>query len=168
GNEFWPGQAQCLFNLARDGGISLTSDSYTFFDANLTMNALYFGGWSGVLHSKGIDEAINKGERFMYRLNARGLEPSVDLLIVAGNEPEILEENWENDMKISGLIGGMIMKACAHESDGAVFVENALHTKEVLARGARLLDAKVFNLNHVDIGRRKEVIQWVDGWLLRP
>ncbi|MBF0546563.1 MAG: hypothetical protein HQM08_19105 [Candidatus Riflebacteria bacterium] len=167
GNELWPGQAQCLFNLDRDGGIPLGVDSATPFDGNLTMLSLYNGGNSLVLSSQGIDRAIDLGERFMYRLREHGLEPSVRLLVVAGDDPVIEEENIAPTLKWLYIISGFFQQAFSAPSDGAVYLKNATKVEEVLARGAKHLETRVFHLNHCDLIRARKVIQFVDSWLMQ-
>ncbi|NLI77278.1 MAG: hypothetical protein GX442_12650 [Candidatus Riflebacteria bacterium] len=167
GNEFWPGQAQVLCNLVRDGGIPLGPDSATPADANLTCHALYHGGRSLYLSSSGIDRAIDRGERLMYRLEDRGLEPDVDLLIVAGDQPVLDEEGFPEPLRTIVRMSGFFLAALSAPSDGMVFVKSATATGGILRRGARLLDMQVLPLHHVELARQGKVLQIVDRWLLR-
>ncbi len=166
GNELWPGQAQVLFNLVRDGGIPLGVDSYTAADANLSMMALYHGGTSCYLHSPGIDAAIERGERFMYRLEAQGLDPRVRLAILAGDEPQIDSDSWDLAKKVQFFYTGLFQKAFSQPSDGVVFTAAMTDTRGILRRGATLVGRTVVPCNHLDLARNKNLIKIIDAWLL--
>ncbi len=167
GNEFWPGQAQCLYNLARDGGIPLDADSWTAVDGNLTMNALYHGGRTLYLQSAGIDRAIERGERLMYRLEERGLEPDVEAMIVAGTNPVFDAESWSPPLRFLTWSCGLFQATCSPPSDGVVFLKSAITTTGLRRRGARVLETLVLPLHHVELGRQRQVLQAIDAQLLR-
>ncbi|MFZ2960185.1 MAG: hypothetical protein WA705_25160 [Candidatus Ozemobacteraceae bacterium] len=167
GNLLWPGQAQCLFNLERDGDIPFGMDSATIADGNLSMRALYDGGKTLFLNSQGIDKAIARGERFMYRLEERGIEPDVELLVIAGDDALINEPGVPSPKRELFLISSLFQVMLSQTSDGAVFLKTATNVTGILKRGAKHLETKVFHMNHIDIARHKKVIQFIDTFLLR-
>lgn len=166
GNELWPGQAQVLFNLVRDGGIPLGVDSYTAVDANFSMSALYHGGTSLFLSSKGIDAAIEKGERLMYRLEEKGIDPSVRLAILCGKNPIIQKSNASSLENLGFLYLGLFMKTWSEPCDGLIFCKTMENTRGILMRGAKLIGRRFVDLNHLDVARRPEMIRIIDDWLM--
>lgn len=167
GNALWPGQAQCLFNLVRDGGLPLMADSWTTADGNLTMQALYHGGRTLYLASSGIDRAIARGERLMYRLEEHGLDPRVEAMIVAGTNPIHDEENCPQPQRLLMWMVGLLQAMASPTSDGVVFLRSATATAGLCRRGARLLDCLALPLHHLDLGRQRQVVQAIDACLLR-
>lgn len=166
GNELWPGQAQLLYNLVRDAGIPLGVDSFTAADANLSMLALYHGGTTLYLHSPGIDAAIEKGERFMYRLEEQGLDPRVNLAILAGNEPMIQSGYSDAFTNLQFFYVGWFQKMFSQPSDGLVFTATMSDTRGILRRGSKLIGRSVVPLNHLDLARHRDMIKIIDGWLM--
>ncbi len=161
GNPF-PGQCQLLYNLVRDAGIKLGADSATPFDGNLTRDALYHGRRSPVLLSRGIDAAIEAGERLIYRLEEQGLDPRVRLAVLAGTRRFIA---WHVD----GL--GYIplpSELAAPAGDGVVFLASACHLDGILRRHAPLLGMKTLDLNHLDLTRHRDAFEVIDEWLIAP
>jgi hypothetical protein len=158
--NMYPGQAQLLFNLVRDGKEPLGLESYTTIDANYSMNVLYKGGKSLYLTSRGIDKAIEDGDRLIYRLNERGLDPSVAMGVVAGKNPALAFHT--KDHKFIPMVHEIV----SSPFDGLLFVSSATAVDGALKRGAKLLGMKVLHLNHVEVARDKGVLKLIDSWLM--
>jgi hypothetical protein len=157
--KFFPGQCQLLFNLVRDGDLPLGAESMTPFDMNYTAGALYRGGVSLVISSKGIDSAIEEGERLIYRLEEKGIDPRIHLGVIAGSSPFL-----------SCHIPGYGYFPMPHEilsapMDGVVFLKSATHLDGILKRGAVLLGKEILNLNHLGVCSRPEAFKVVDRLL---
>lgn len=159
--KYWPGQPQLLFNLVRDGNIPLGIESATA-DAGASALALYHGGTSFCLKSRGIDKAIEAGDRLIYRLEEKGIDPSVALCILAGNNPYLSVK-----LPVLGYIP-TLYEAFSAPYDGLLYVDSATWTKGILNRGARLLGRKVIYKNHLDLARAAEAFRLIDTWLLTP
>ena len=158
GSAGWfPGQAQMLFNLVRDAGIGLGPDSATA-DYGATAAALYHGGTTALASSRGIDSAIRDGGSLIYRLEQRGIDPGINLGVIAGNSPFIT-------YPLPGQLVPMPWELYTPAGDGIVFLASSMHTDAILRRGARLLGKHEFNLNHVDIARMPAVMARITSWL---
>lgn len=162
GKNPFPGQCQLLFNLVRDGGVPLGPESSTPFDANLTCLALYEGMLSSVLNSRGIDAAIDAGDRLIYRLEDKGLDPRVRVGVLAGSK-----------RYISFYVEGLGFIPLPHElaappGDGVVFLASSRHVDGLLRRGAKLLGVKTLELNHLGLCCHPEAFKAIDNWLLEP
>ncbi|MBF0545120.1 MAG: hypothetical protein HQM08_11825 [Candidatus Riflebacteria bacterium] len=156
GKNYFPGQCQLLYDLAGEGILPLGVDSYTS-DMNYTMNCLYFGGTSLFLHSRGIKTAIDLGERMIYKLEEKGIDPSVNLGVIAGNSPFIT--------KIEGETIPMPWEFFSPDGDGLVPIVSSTFTDNALKRGAKLIGKKIFSLNHLELTQEKKVLKAIDEWL---
>ncbi len=158
--RYWPGQSQLLFNLVRDGNIPLGIESATV-DGGASALALYNGGRSLALESRGIDKAIDAGDRLIYRLEEKGIDPSVFLCVLAGNNPYL-------SLKLPVLgYTPTPYETFSAPYDGLLFVESALWTKGILNRGAKLLAKSVIYKNHLDLARCPEAFKLIDTWLMK-
>ncbi|OQA06790.1 MAG: hypothetical protein BWY66_01682 [bacterium ADurb.Bin374] len=159
--NYWPGQPQLLFNLVRDGNIPLGIESATA-DAGASALALYHGGTSLALESRGIDKAIEAGDRLIYRLEEKGIDPSVHLCVLAGNNPYL-------SLKLPVLgYTPTPYETFSAPYDGLLFVDSAVWTKGILKRGAKLFAKSVIYLNHLDLARAPEAFKLIDTWLMAP
>lgn len=156
GKNCFPGQCQILGNLAGDGLLPIGADSLPPFDF-VTAHANYYGGISPYLVSWGIQMAIEQGERLIYRLEERGLEPDVALGVIAGTSPFITYQE--------GKVVPMIWEYFTPAGDGLLPLVSATAFQPTLKRGARLLGKKTFDLNHLAVANRPEVIRTVDDYL---
>ncbi|MFZ2956305.1 MAG: hypothetical protein WA705_05395 [Candidatus Ozemobacteraceae bacterium] len=179
--NYYPGQCQMFYNLVRDDSeplnkelflqevkllqqntartrsrLPLGLDSLTP-DAGATMLALYNGGTSMFLKSRGIDVAIEQGERLIYRLEDKGLDPSIKLGVVAGTSPNITY--------IQGKIVPMPWEYFAPEGDGLLPLCSAKAVNNALKRGASLLGVQEVKLNHLALACHPDVFKIIDGWL---
>lgn len=158
--NYFPGQAQLLYNLVRDAGEELGLDSSTSTDANMTAKALYHGGSSMFIRSRGIDAAVKAGGRLIYALEARGIDPSIRLGVIAGRSKYIAKY-------IKGLgYFPMPWEMVGPPSDGVVLLSSSLFTDGITRRGAKLIGKNVFDLNHIFVGFHESVLKLVDTWLL--
>lgn len=158
---YFPGQNQLLYNLVRDADIPLGMESATM-DFNQTGHILYHGGTSMFLSSPGIDKAIADGERLIYALEGKGIDPRISLGVLAGGNP-----------LLSCHVPGLGYIPMAHEIisapfDGLLYVDSATYTDGILRRGAKLLGKKVLDLNHIRIAMFPEAFKIIDEWLLKP
>ncbi len=161
GNPF-PGQCQILFNLVRDAGVPLGLEGSTPIDANLTAISLYYGGVSALVVSRGIDKAIEAGERLIYRLEEAGLDPSVEVGLIAGSNPAI---TW--------FVEGIGFIPLPHEiimppGDGVLCLASSIHTEGLVKRGARLIGVTRLFLNHLGVACSEPAFKALDSFLLKP
>lgn len=157
--NLWPGQSQLLYNLVRDAGVYLDAQSCTP-DANISSGILYFGGRSTILVSRGIDRAIEEGERLIYKLEEKGLCPEVSLGVLAGYNPYI-------DPVLKKMYLPHVMVPFVHPSDGVIFLESSTYLDGVLKRGSKLLGKELLDLNHLDLARDPKTLRIVDDYLLQ-
>ncbi len=140
-NRLFPGQYQMLHNWVKDG-IDFNYQSVTA-DANISRNALYKGGISGLLVSEGIDHAIQEAGNVISSLNTKGIDPSVTCHILAGTKQEI------DTVKFIWL--EFPVGEFADSSDGVLFLKSAVYQKGLTARGARVASVKTLNTHHVGL-----------------
>ncbi|PLX18077.1 MAG: hypothetical protein C0601_05645 [Candidatus Muiribacterium halophilum] len=145
-NDMFPGQYQLLHDFVNDNetSIPLSNLSATPFDMNYSRNVLYNGGVSGTLVSSGIKSGIKKGKDLINKLNQKGMDPSVELVVVAGNDNLIKDD-------IEYFVDLFPMGEDIAPSDSLLFVESATYTKGILRRGAKLIDKVVIPYNHMNI-----------------
>lgn len=150
--NYFPGQSQLLYNLV-DDGLGFTPFCYTPVDANLTMNACYYGGTTFYVSSYGIKYAIQEGDYTIERINRAGIDPSVRLLNLYGTNPAFIE--------IDMIFYKIPLTVPDHPSDGAVYVHSAKYIDGLLNRGATLLGQKAFDKNHVFLAFSDETFYWI-------
>ena len=162
GKNPFPGQCQLLYNLVRDAKVPLGQESATPFDANLTALALYDGALSSTLNSRGLDAGVEAGERLIYRLEEQGLDPRVQVGVLAGTKPFI-------SFFVEGLgFIPMPYELAAPPGDGVVFLASSCHVDGLLRRGAIFLGVKKLDLNHLGLCCHPDAFKAIDEWLLRP
>ncbi|MBF0407542.1 MAG: hypothetical protein HQM10_09310 [Candidatus Riflebacteria bacterium] len=157
GDNLFPGQCQLLYNLAEENIVPLGLDSNTS-DFNQTMIALYYGGTTAFLSSRGIEKAIDAGERLMYKLESKGINPDVSLCVLAGNCPNI---TYEEDK-----LTPMPWEKFTPAGDGLIPLESSTFTDNILNMGANLIEKKILYFNHLDLARHNSLLQIIDEWLL--
>ncbi|MBI3891783.1 MAG: hypothetical protein HY303_09680 [Candidatus Wallbacteria bacterium] len=156
GNAF-PGQCQVLYDLDGSGVEPLAPDSYTV-DGNLTMQALYHGGTTLFLQSRGIKAAIAQGERLIYRLEERGIDPRVKLAVLAGKKPF-------DHLSSGGRLIPVWNNPLSPTSDGVVFLSSAQHVEGAMRRGAKLLGKEILDLNHLALAYDPAAFAQLERWL---
>lgn len=140
-NRLFPGQFQMLHNWVKDG-IGFSDQSKTA-DMNVTRNALYNGGVTGLMVSDGIDRAIQEAGDVIESLNRKGIDPSITSHLLAGTKQEI--------DKVKFLWFEIPIGEFADSSDGVLFLKSATYKKGLTARGARVGSVKILNTHHVGL-----------------
>lgn len=136
----FPGQSQILYRW---------DDQYPLDITQADWWTTYYGGWGFLSHSRGIDDAIEDGGNLIVRLESKGIEPGVELYVLAG------------DSHMFGFIPG----ENTAPSDGIVFIDSVLNTDAMTSGGARLIAKKILNVNHLELLFSREVARWVDQQL---
>jgi hypothetical protein len=154
---YWPGQTQMIYDQ-RELGIGYGALSMTM-DMNMTMVKLRDGGSTMWLKSKGLDAARKAGGDMIAVLNERGFPENVTASLLAGDFP-ILYNEMHPEWKIPA---GAELTA---PSDGLVYKNSALYKEGIEARGAKVVDTKVLNLNHIDLSRDERAYKFVTKQLL--
>ena len=142
-----------LYNLDDGGGaytgqaqmLSRWDDIYSLDLYEQDWYTTYYGGWGFASYSKGIDYAIEQGGNLIEILNNSPVDPSVEIATLAGNV---------------NVIDGIVMEDDG-PSDGIVFVESALMTDPMVSNGAKLLEKKVVELNHVELAYHEDAKRWI-------
>ena len=155
--NYFQGQTQLLHNWVEDPDhpIYFNSESATGTDWNATRNALYYGGSSYYVSSEGIDQAIadpsstSGTSYFIEKMNNRGINPYIDVHVLYGTKEAMTYMWWYP-------IGEK-----ADDSDSVVFVASATHTSGIARRGADIVAKKGMYLNHVELTREPEAMQWI-------
>lgn len=190
GGDIFPGQRQLLarwddvYDLPGEqlflGPYALQQDWYT----------TYYGGPGFYSYSSGIDAAIAEGDDVLGHLAANGVDPDVELFILAGENPlmpngtedflalyfgeafvdlatlgtdtwaelvaELVGNAWVafgvSEAEVQGLVQGkLLFGEISGPSDGVVFVDSALQTSTLTARGAAVLAVETRDLSHLDL-----------------
>ena len=151
-NLAFPGQFQMLHNWVKDG-IPFTSQSFTP-DMNLSMNALYNGGITGLLVSDGLDKVAKEAGNVIEKLNEKGENPSIKCYILAGKKQTIdtIKFGW-----IEIPVGEF-----ADDSDGVLFLKSATYKAGLTARGAVVEKVKVLNLTHIGLTMWPEALKFIE------
>lgn len=112
----------------------------------LDVAATYEGGRGQVCAAIGIDRAIEAGGDAMAKLATKGIDPRVELAVLAGVSP------WT--MHLIGERRG--------PSDGLLLVASALDTDPLTRRGAKLLRKDLRSLNHLQLVYDPRANAWVE------
>lgn len=154
------------------GGYSLQTDWYTTYE----------GGFGLFTHSYGIDAVIEAGGNLVDRLADQGVDPSIEVILLAGENPLMpsgdpaFEELWDGlagasmwqmlldsisswvspitatEAEVDGLSNGkLILGEISGPSDGILFVDSALATDNVTARGAVVTATRLVDLSHTEL-----------------
>lgn len=142
GGNYFPGQSQMLYKWDKTYPLpKLEQDWYT----------TYYGGKGFISESRGIDAAIEEGGHFIDQLRAHPLDKDIQLATLAGDQATMAN----------------ILNETSGPSDGVVFVKSATHTDDMTKGGAKLLDKKVMELNHMDLVIAPQAKNWVADILSR-
>lgn len=137
-NGPFPGQAQMLARWdARYGRTTQKGQ----FDVDST----YEGGRGQVSQSLGIDRAIADGGNFMAELAKKAIDPKVELAVLAGTSPYVMN-----------LVGER-----RAPSDGLLLVASAFDTDPLTRRGAKLIRKETLYLNHLQLVYHPRANDWV-------
>lgn len=136
----FPGQCQMLYNW---------EEVYPLDPTQTDWWTSYHGGWGYISHSRGLQQALEAGGQLISRLEQKGLEPGIELAVLAGSS------------HIFDLVSG----DSTGPGDGIIFVDSALNTDAMLTRGARLLSKTILPYNHVEILWKRRVADWIHSVL---
>lgn len=132
----FPGSSQLLYRW---------SDRYPVHTAS---QRIYEGGQDLFYHSRGIDSAIHEGGEYMKYLMNSPIDPGIEVHILAGNSPFIYGVCTEWD----------------GESDGLVFVESVLSTRNLVRDKQQVCRTNVLSLNHLQLLSHPAAHHWLlDG-----
>ncbi|WP_134701497.1 triacylglycerol lipase [Ammoniphilus sp. YIM 78166] len=120
------------------------------FPVHIIADTLYFGGQNWLMHSKGIEGAIQDGGNYMEKLLQSPVEQDLELHVLAGNLPII--QGWWTEWD--------------GPSDGLVFVESVLDTDGLTNDLTQVKRKTVLPLNHLDLLYHPTAHDWVLEGLL--
>lgn len=132
----FPGQSQILYPWDAEYPLDTTQQDWW---------TTYYGGSGFMSHSRGIKAAIKDGGFLITKLENKGLNPEIEIALVAGNNNFI----------------GVIPIQTTIMSDGIVFVDSALNTDGMIKNGAKILDKTIMPVNHIELLYNKGVALWV-------
>lgn len=135
---WFPGQAQMVARWDQRYGRTTAKGQFD-------VDATYDGGRGQVSVSRGIDAAIRDGGNLIAKLNAKGVDPSVELAVLAGTSPWIMHMVGER----------------RGPSDGLLLVASAFSTDGLTRRGAKLLRKDLRALNHLQLVYDPRANEWV-------
>jgi pimeloyl-ACP methyl ester carboxylesterase len=180
GGDPFPGQRQLLKRQDHPlpgsmpwlGGYALQTDWWTTYE----------GGFGLVSHSYGIDAAIDAGGNLVDTLAAQGVDPDIEVILLAGENPLMpsgdpaFEDLWDGlagpsmwqllldsittwvtpisatSAEVEGLSNGkLILGEVSGPSDGLLFLDSALATQNVTARGAVVSATRVVDISHTEL-----------------
>jgi pimeloyl-ACP methyl ester carboxylesterase len=136
GPDYWPGQRQLLARWDR---------VYPLPSLEFDSRSTYEGGRGLVSESRGIDHFIAEGDFFMERLAKRPVCSKVEVVVLAGNRPDIRG----------------ILNEKTGPSDGILFVESALALPEATV----IVAEEVMSLNHITLLADRRGKEWLCGVL---
>lgn len=140
--EYFPGQLQMLGKFDKVHPLSAAEqDWYT----------TYYGGTGFVSVSKGIDYFIEKGGNIIDKVKKSPVDSSVQFANLVGNMPNI-----------PGILNEL-----TGPSDGVVFVSSTKASQDMTGAGAKLLEEKVFALNHLELVSNQKSMEWIAAQLAK-
>lgn len=133
GPDYFPGQRQLLADLSNDHPLSPTEpDWYT----------TYHGGQGFLSYSKGIKHYIEEGGNVIERLQEHPIPKSIEVAVVAGNNPNI---------------PGIVNESTG-PSDGLLFVSSALDLPEA----TNIIRRDVLHLHHKALVSDPVGQEWIE------
>jgi hypothetical protein len=99
--------------------------------------------------SLGIDRAIKDGGDMIAELERTGVAKSVEVALLAGTKPQVLEFVGER----------------RGPSDGLVLVRSALSIEGIPRAGAKVLRRDTLRLSHIELAYAEPAIAWIEGAL---
>lgn len=136
----FPGQKQLLHRW--DG-------TYALDPMQQDWMTTYYGGEGLMSNSRGIDKAVAEGGFLVSRIDKKGLEPDVQISVLAG------------DSNFFDAVAG----ESTGPSDGIVFLESVLYTDGLTKRGAVLREKSTLKVNHMQFLYSRRVASWVNEQL---
>ncbi|RXT04147.1 triacylglycerol lipase [Ammoniphilus sp. CFH 90114] len=137
-------------SIYREGGAfpGLSQLLYRWDDRypiQLTAQTLYHGGQNWLIHSRGIETAIEEGGNYMEKLLQSPIDRDIELHMLAGGHPLIKGYCTEWD----------------GPSDGLVFVESALYSEGIVRTQDQVKRKTVLPLGHLDLLYHDTAHEWV-------
>lgn len=140
--EYFPGQLQMIAKFDKIHPLSVgEQDWYT----------TYYGGTGLVSKSKGIDYYIKKGGNLVEKIKKSPVDPSVQFSNLVGNAPNV-----------PGLLNEL-----SGPSDGVVFVKSTKASEDMTGLGAKLIEEKVFALNHLELVSNPKAMDWIANQFIK-
>ena len=135
---WFPGQAQMVARWDQRYGRTTAKGQFD-------VDATYEGGRGTVSVSRGIDAAIEDGGNLIAKLQTKGVDPDIELAVLAGTSPWIMHMVGERRAP----------------SDGLLLVASAFSTDGLTRRGAKLLRKDLRALNHLQLVYDPRANDWV-------
>ncbi|HEY3997740.1 MAG TPA: hypothetical protein VGO93_02665 [Candidatus Xenobia bacterium] len=139
GPDYFPGQRQILGRW---------DESYPLPRFETDWKTTYYGGQGVVSHGEGIEHYIDQGGDTVEKLQEKGIQPGVEVAVLAGDRPNL--PSFYNEE--------------TGPSDGLLFTKSAT----ALPPGANLLETRVLPLNHMDLVRKPAGMDAIADLLSRP
>ncbi|MGV3525378.1 MAG: esterase/lipase family protein [Candidatus Sericytochromatia bacterium] len=139
-SEFFRGQAQMLARWDKE---------YPILPTNPDWYTTYNGGQGFVSVSPGIDAVIKAGGNIVDQLRRNGVDPAIQVGLLAGNRPNM-----------AGILNEL-----TGPSDGLAFVKSTAAAEDVTRKGARLLDQSILPLHHMGLVSEPAALDWVSQQL---
>lgn len=141
-----------LFGGAHEGVLQITEDLHREHPYSLLEVdgiASRAGGWGTLGHYPGIEKAIARSGRLIALLERAGVDPAVELAVLAGTRREFDHEGHV----IPGEMDG--------PSDGLVLEVSATATGGLTRRGATLRRLERLPLNHGELVWKPAAMRWI-------
>lgn len=114
------------------------------------------GGFGTLGHYPGIQAAMDRSGNLIDKLEAAGVDPRVELVVLAGTR------QW-----FDGVMPPLIAGELDGPSDGLLLLKSATSTSGLTRRGAKLLELKEMKVNHGEMVYKPEAMAWVSASLAR-
>lgn len=158
------GDAQMLADLVVQGipfGLGSTTEPWQLPPfLNSSRDALYWGGETSQFEAPGIAEARQAAGDVIHRLEARGIDPRLELAVIYGTNSKM---HWPQP-------DGTVLETVDHTApgDGLVYAASAGSDRGLRRRGARRIANQGLDLNHVDLIWKPKGIQEIERLLRLP
>lgn len=136
GSPYFKGQLQMLARLDKVHALPMLEQDWY---------ATYNGGKGFVSYSDGVDALAKRAGNVVDKLIKSPVDPSVKIYNLAGKK-----NNVEG-----------ILNEYTGESDGVLFTYSATATGDLTKAGAVLGEAKVMDLNHLDLVSNPQAMDWI-------
>lgn len=148
-----------IFGGAHEGVLEMTADlagahPYSWLEVDGIVSRL--GGWGTLGHYPGVKAAVKRSGDLIARLELAGVDPRVELALMAGTDP-YFHPPGEFASRVPGELDG--------PSDGLVLRESLEATGGLTRRGARVLEFKTLPINHGECVWKPDALAWVAAQL---
>ena len=151
-----------VYGGTQDGVLELAYDlarqyPYSLLEVDGIVSRL--GGFGTLGHYPGIEAAIERTGHLIDQLEHAGVDPRVELALMAGTNQYFANPSPLPVPPIPGELDG--------PSDGMVLSVSLEHTSGLTRRGAHLLELKRLKVNHGECVYAPEALAWISGILAR-